>query len=317
MKYSIRRYEKEDFSALTKLMKNCFGMDVDIGYFRWKYLENPAGGVVGYTAIRGKNIVGFLGATPAEYQVDGLKTTIYQAVDLMTHSNFRRQGIFKNLSTAVQNHVTQTLKSFLYAFPESGSASDHGFRKLGWNHECTAPFYFKPRILVKLSSIFHLYQFPETDIKEIQDFSLLEDLVQKSENKERIMLHKKRGFFSWRLANPRFSYRVLGEFNNKELQSYLIYTINERKDLFVIDAFGKNPRLLISQLEKKVLSEKYRSIMTFTNTGTFYQKAISQQAFIYNPFSFGPMNKPLELLTFGNPNINKSWHLTPMDLDCV
>ena len=36
--YSIHRLEQETFEVLIPLMQECFGMDVDISYFKWKYI---------------------------------------------------------------------------------------------------------------------------------------------------------------------------------------------------------------------------------------------------------------------------------------
>ena len=49
--YHIKRIGAADFPMLIPLMKDCFGMDVNIDYFHWKYIDNPAGHFIGFVAI--------------------------------------------------------------------------------------------------------------------------------------------------------------------------------------------------------------------------------------------------------------------------
>ena len=94
--YTISKLDPENFQVLLPLMKDCFGMDVNIDYFKWKFLENPAGPFIGFTAVCNKTdeVVAYFGFIPESYKMDGIDKIIFQAHDLMTHSNHRRKGLF-------------------------------------------------------------------------------------------------------------------------------------------------------------------------------------------------------------------------------
>ena len=54
-KYNVRRIGSDDFDMLIPLMKDCFGMEVNIDYFEWKYVQNPAGSFIGFVAIEAES----------------------------------------------------------------------------------------------------------------------------------------------------------------------------------------------------------------------------------------------------------------------
>jgi len=53
--FFIQPLDYSNCSLLIPLMKDCFGMDVSVAYFKWKYFDNPAGPCVGFIAIEKKN----------------------------------------------------------------------------------------------------------------------------------------------------------------------------------------------------------------------------------------------------------------------
>ena len=53
--YTFRKLNNSEFELLIPLMMDCFGMDVDINYFKWKYLDNPSGEFIGFIAVSNKN----------------------------------------------------------------------------------------------------------------------------------------------------------------------------------------------------------------------------------------------------------------------
>ena len=47
----LRQLLKDEIGLLPGLMENCFSMKVDKAYFKWKYLDNPAGNFIGFGAF--------------------------------------------------------------------------------------------------------------------------------------------------------------------------------------------------------------------------------------------------------------------------
>ena len=106
--YNIRKLANNEFYLLIPLMKDCFGMDVNIEYFEWKFVKNPAGFVEGYIAVSDEGeIAAYYGVIPEIYIINGKPTTIYQSCDTMTHSKHRRKGLFQKLAL----HCYECLKN--------------------------------------------------------------------------------------------------------------------------------------------------------------------------------------------------------------
>lgn len=49
--YRFEKVDSSQFDSLIPLMRHCFGMEVNIEYFKWKFIDNPAGKFVGFAAI--------------------------------------------------------------------------------------------------------------------------------------------------------------------------------------------------------------------------------------------------------------------------
>ena len=47
----LRQLQNNELNLLPKLMQDCFNMKVDEDYFKWKYLNNPAGNFIGFGAF--------------------------------------------------------------------------------------------------------------------------------------------------------------------------------------------------------------------------------------------------------------------------
>lgn len=106
-------------------------MDVDIGYFRWKFLENPSGTFFGFVAveINSGEIGAYYGVIPERWYVDGVETVIYQSCDTMTHSQHRRLGLFQMLALHCYTELRKQGSLFIIGF--SGKQSTPGFTKFG------------------------------------------------------------------------------------------------------------------------------------------------------------------------------------------
>src|SRR4051812_15245250 len=104
--YSIRKLEPSEFHLLIPLMKDCFGLSVDIDYFRWKFLDNPAGSFIGFVAETDSGeVAAYYGVIPEQYVIKGVQRLIYQSCDTMTHSSHRRKGLFQKLATYCYDYL--------------------------------------------------------------------------------------------------------------------------------------------------------------------------------------------------------------------
>ena len=139
--YTIHRLEKDNFDCLIPLMQDCFGMEVDIHYFKWKYIDNPDGFVRGYFAQSSSDeIAAYYGVIPQMISYFGKDKLIYQSCDTMTHSKHRRKGLFQLLAKHCYGELEKENNLFVIGF--GGSESTPGFLKFGWKHLFNCKNYF-------------------------------------------------------------------------------------------------------------------------------------------------------------------------------
>jgi GNAT superfamily N-acetyltransferase len=101
----LRPTTRADAPALVELFRACFGVDVAHEYFAWKYYENPAGEVVAFVADAGDRLAAFYGAIPELWNVGAADATVYQSMDMMTHPDFRRRGLFARLVVPTREEI--------------------------------------------------------------------------------------------------------------------------------------------------------------------------------------------------------------------
>src|SRR5947209_19987500 len=89
------------------LLALSFDREITADYFRWKYLDNPAGRVLGFAAFSNGEPVSFYGVIPEIYLIGDEPLRIYQSMDTMTHPNFRRRGLFVTLALRTYELIEQ------------------------------------------------------------------------------------------------------------------------------------------------------------------------------------------------------------------
>ena len=96
--YKFEKLDSTRFDVLIPLMQDCFGMETSVDYFKWKFMENPAGHFVGFIATHEETgeVAAYYGVIPEDYLIKGEHRKIYQSCDTMTHSRHRRKGLFNS-----------------------------------------------------------------------------------------------------------------------------------------------------------------------------------------------------------------------------
>lgn len=320
--YDLKRIGAEDFDLLIPLMKDCFGMDVDIDYFRWKYTENPAGSFVGFVAIDAftKEIGGYYGVIPQFFELDGERTTVFQSCDTMTHSSHRRRGLFRKLAMRCYEELRNEGKLFVIGF--GGGQSTPGFLKFGWRRLFDYRYYFKPAILCKLSAG------PES-IKEKIVLKKAQAAIKAGLDVSRSNINARaKGIrtseqIKWRLSNPYHKYLALRVKGDEE--SYIIFYVDGDK-LVIFDVMLANPqsgKIMMKFLSREVSKKGFKGIISFCMEGSPDAKTLQSLGFITNPFSFGPLNEKVPFILYSSEDqMDKfmspsDWHVTTYDHDSL
>ncbi len=301
------------------MFKNCFDSDLNIEYFKWKFLNNPAGEFLGFIAVTELGeVASYYGVIPERYIIHGQSKLIYQSCDTMTHSSHRRRGLFQKLALHCYKYLQEKNELFLIGF--SGEKSTPGFLKMGWKNLFLIVNYFYPAIF----TIFSSYQ-QDADVHEILNYREIEYLIIKSNKNSIIHSEKTIDSFTWRLANPNHSYRVLAINVNGLYNSYLVYYI-ERDKIILFDFYfeSKNhAKKLMNKLKIILKERKLKGVVSFCQENSSFADWLRHLGFFYNPFSWGFLSDKACFILYSDSNlINKyknpdNWSINSYDHDAL
>ena len=311
--YDVKRIGAEDFSLLIPLMKDCFGMDADIDYFRWKYTQNPAGSFVGFIAMDSftKEVGAYYGVIPQVFELDGKVTTIFQSCDTMTHSNHRRRGLFRKLALKCYEELDNEGKLFVIGF--GGGQSTPGFLKFGWRRLFDYHYYFKPALFSRFSK-------GNDSIKqEVSVSTALQAIengldVSKKGNAAKARAVRTEEQIKWRLSNPYHQYLVLQPKNDE--QSYIIFYVDKDKLVLFdmkIDKLESGKKMM-RFLDREVAKKGFKGIISFCKENGTDATILKKLGFVSNPLSVGPLSERVPFILYSS-EATMDQYMNPADWD--
>lgn len=324
--YSIYQLTPADFDILIPLMKDCFGMNVNIDYFRWKFLQNPSGGVIGFYALSaGGECAAYYGVIAETYTVKNVRRTIYQSCDTMTHSGHRRKGLFQKLATTCYAHLQSMDALFVIGF--GGGQSTPGFLKFGWEHLFDVYFHFKPKAICYLQLLLNKLTLPfaNTAVKLVclgTPDEIIE-LIKKNTAPTAVSLERSTAFIKWRLSNPVRTYRIIAAFEEGKYAGYCIYYVESDK-VMLLDAYcpkSSHTKALFNELNSIVIKNGLAGIVTFAQLKTLFSGLLLSRGFFINRLKYGPLHEHLPFIFYsGSPELAAyrnaaNWSVTPLDHD--
>ncbi|RYY40083.1 MAG: GNAT family N-acetyltransferase [Chitinophagaceae bacterium] len=319
--YSIKQLGADEFHLIVPLMKDCFGMDVNIDYFRWKFLNNPSGPFLGFVAVHNESgeIGAYYGVIPETYRIDGQERIVYQSCDTMTGTRHRRRGLFQLLALHCYEHLRQQGKLFIVGF--SGGQSTPGFIKFGWKHVFSFQNFFIPRALCYLNRAFLT---PASRVAAIGDVAEIAPLLEKA---PRNTVHSVRSveLVRWRFGNPRNAYQVQAYKGANGYEGYICYYVEQNKILLFDFHFlnGRSRRALLGFLKRLAVREGYKAIIAFARVDSPTARALSSGGFLRNPFRKGPLHEQTPFIFFADEptmarlNNEESWYVESFDHDSL
>ncbi len=154
----VRMYRADDKQQSLDLMTAVSGHEPDRAMWEWYIERNPYGANMGWVADDHGKVVGRYGMIPLELQVQGKRMPVAQAVEIMTHPDYRRQGMFPAMASQVFADLPGMGIHFAIGFPNDAARPGHqkfGWKELGWIQASVRPIdagvvarrYFKnPRV---------------------------------------------------------------------------------------------------------------------------------------------------------------------------
>lgn len=133
--WTVGPYRPGDEHEILALFNAGFGKDRSLATWAWRFQRNPYGGPFASLARRTSDgmLVGTYLCLPFKLAADGVPMLAFQVVDLVVHSEYRKQGMFEQMAKHSYAMLAAVGGRAEVAFPNPDAMSYPGFtRTLGW-----------------------------------------------------------------------------------------------------------------------------------------------------------------------------------------
>ncbi len=248
--YTIRERRDDDLAAILDLMRISLGESTVLqrtqDMWNWKHEINPFGRshVLLAENDEGK-IIGLRAFLRWEFGWDGRSLRGVRAVDTSTHPDFRRMGLFKNLTLQAVDDVRNDGVDFVFNTPNDQSRP--GYLKMGWQSvglvEPVIKILNYPRFVVGMAKArllkreanapdgSHFAANEPSTLSDLVNHAGLDELLEADTALRPDLMHTKRSaaYLDWRYAkHPTIDYRTVLIEENGKLEAAAVFRANSR-----------------------------------------------------------------------------------------
>ncbi|CAD6491099.1 MAG: Acetyltransferase (GNAT) domain protein [Candidatus Argoarchaeum ethanivorans] len=295
-KWSIRSYEKGDENGIFELMKAVpeyptLEKEKWMRWWNWKYMDNPAGVSGIWVADHDGKIVGSRSTILVKMKIAGKPVMGSQNTDLITHPNYRRQGIFSALEKKSFDQLKDDGICITYSLP--GPMSYPGYMKSGsffdthalqtmirpFNLENALKRRIKNEFLLKICAVtgnifinifYRAEKRPEVNGLTITKISSFDDRVndfwKKISNDYEIIVVRDKEYLNWRYVDiPNVRYTIYLAEEREEICGYVVLECVKEEGLscgHILDIVAPldRPEVIHSLLSKAIKYFKQESV---------------------------------------------------------
>ncbi|MFC1621566.1 GNAT family N-acetyltransferase [Candidatus Omnitrophota bacterium] len=297
--YKIEKINPGEISDIARLHAVCFNGRDNVDFFKWKYFENPAGDAFCLAVKDSGNIVGSCVMIPEEFYVFGERKKIYKCCDLMIHPKYRRQGLSTRLAFSLNECLKKEGPLFLYTL--CGKNATPTFLKNKWTKFCDVDIYFKHRKQLSVKFFFEKIKrlFNNNTLRHISSVSGLCKDYRFSSDDAKIRIAKDERYLGWRLRDPRYTYKIIGYYDNDVLKGYISYNAGINDVLYIVDldSGGGDAKIieaLVSAAELDAHKSGHRLVIALAFKDSIFQKTIKRNNYLRNPFGRGPLKSTMD-----------------------
>ncbi|SPH16889.1 hypothetical protein DEA8626_00403 [Defluviimonas aquaemixtae] len=131
MALDIRPWRPGEETEILKLFQASFGRPMAEDFWRWRYLDHPAGDPLVILAWDGDRLAAHYAASHAPLQIDGESVPAALSMTTMTDPDYRGQGLMEKTGSALYDVMAASGIKAVWGFPNVFSNVTFQ-RKLGW-----------------------------------------------------------------------------------------------------------------------------------------------------------------------------------------
>jgi GNAT superfamily N-acetyltransferase len=146
---AFRLAEPADGGALVAMLRRSLGPAMSEELWRWKHLESPFGPSPVLLAEAGGRIVGVRAFMRWRFRSGECEVEAVRAVDTATDPEWRRRGLFSELTRRLAESVREQGAAFVFNTPNR--VSRRGYLRLGWSRVARVPVRVRGRPLAALA----------------------------------------------------------------------------------------------------------------------------------------------------------------------
>lgn len=147
--FEFRPYRSGDEPAITALFEIVFGRPMSLEFWRWRFLDHPAGGPLVMLAFAEGTLVGHYAASRAPLSICGEYHPAALSMTTMTHPDWRGRRLFEKTAEALYATLPEQGIEAVYGFPNTAV---HALRimRAGWYDS-----YEVPTLTLDMASLRH------------------------------------------------------------------------------------------------------------------------------------------------------------------
>lgn len=202
--------------------------------FEWRYMDNYCikEGTI-FVAIHDDKVIGFRGFTAQWYWLQGLRRIVLSPSDAVVAADYRRYGVFRNLTEFSLKQVMESKHSSdlsVYLNLSSNRLSSPGYVKIGWQELMPKQYFTRFSIRGMLSSqkkplpdetsVYKLSGGKALKIDLTIDTSTISGITHFEQY--RAFHDTEDEFYKWRYAKPREKYRFISYSSNDTPMAFMI-----------------------------------------------------------------------------------------------
>ncbi|HKP45823.1 MAG TPA: GNAT family N-acetyltransferase [Pyrinomonadaceae bacterium] len=293
--FEFKAVQTENLERFTEMAELCFGLtNFSPTYFKWKYLDNPAGPVVAFEALHEGKPAGFYGVIPEHYIINGERVKIYQSMDTMTHPNYQKRGLFTRLATMTYDRCAE-IDGGVNLVGIAGSNSLHGLLKLNWKNIHQFEYFFVQRTWFNARNL--LQKKPAVRCEAVTEMTeALRDYFQRRERSLKPISNDiSADFINWRVfLNTYKDFKVLQLLDGDTIVGICVYNLDEKGrclihllDFAQQEMFKAYTAAMVDCLFEATCS---RYVYTWKPLNPNMLHGYSACGFYVNPFQRGPFS---------------------------